>query len=78
MEADAPTEVAAVVRRAAQQWSPKTHELFPAAARSRAVTLLVLGHRLAHDKDGRFGREAEALFHVWVGDVMRFVITRDE
>ena len=39
---------------------------------SRAVALLVLGYRLAHGEEGRFGGEAEALFQMWVSEVMRF------
>ena len=35
-------------------------------------SLLVLGYRLAHGEEGRFGGEAEALFEMWVSDVMRF------
>lgn len=40
------TTVALVVR-AAEPWSPATHELFPAAARARAVALVRLGYLLA-------------------------------
>ena len=38
---------AELVLRAAEPWSPETHDLFPAAARARAVELLRLGFLLS-------------------------------
>ena len=49
-------------------WGPPTHELFPAAARERAVQLLLLGHRLSREE--RFFMQEAALFDVWLEHVM--------
>ena len=70
-----PSPVAALVLRAAKPWSPKNHELFPKAARERAVALLLLGYRLSHGTD-RFAGVEGALFDVWRTTVMSFAVTR--
>lgn len=36
-----------LIIQASQPWSPKTHHLFPQAARARAVELMRIGHQLA-------------------------------
>ena len=43
-------------------------ELFPEAARARAVHLMLLGHRLSRQE--RFVRQEVALFYVWMEHVM--------
>ena len=65
-----------LVLRAAQPWSRETHALFPAAARARAVELLLLGHRLS--REPRFESEAGAVVDVFVGFVMPFAVARQE
>ena len=40
---------AGLVLDAAKPWSQQTHALFPAAARARAVELMLLGHRLSRE-----------------------------
>ena len=54
--------------RAAGPWSPATHALFPAAARARAVELLLLGHR--HSREPRFETGGRGLFDLWGGHLM--------
>jgi hypothetical protein len=56
-------------------WSPQSHARFPAAARARAVSLMLLGHALS--RSGRFACEEVALFDVWVDVVMPFVVHRE-
>ena len=67
----------ALVLQAARPWSRDTHALFPAAARARAVELLIWGHRLAREPwfDARF--PAVALLDVWVGSVIPHAVSRD-
>ena len=68
------TPAAALVLRAAQPWSPQTHELFPTASRARAVEMLLIGHRLS--RESRFEGEAMALFDTWMAIVMPQLIQR--
>ena len=63
----------ALILRAAV-WSPEAHELFPSAARARAVILLKLGHLLA--RSPRFAAEAGSLVDAWVGFVLPHAIVR--
>ena len=63
-----------LVLQAAQPWSRATHALFPAASRARAVTLLLLGLRLA--REPRFEGEAGAVADVWVEHVLPFAVVR--
>ena len=67
----------ALVLQAARPWSRDTHALFPAAARARAVELLIWGHRLAREPwfDARF--PAVALLDVWVGSVIPHAVSRE-
>jgi len=50
-------------------WSPATHALFPAAARARAVELLLASHLLARSCQESSG-QGTALLDVWVAHVM--------
>ena len=63
---------AALVLEASGPWSPKTHRLFPAAARARAVTLLMLGRQLSTT----FPRESESLFDAWREHVLPHAVHR--
>ena len=63
-----------LVRRAAGPWSPRSHDLFAAAERARAVELLCVGYHLAAQP--RFGGEAQALIDVWVSHVMSHAVRR--
>ena len=91
--ADAPTPVSLAVARlrlgadgraaliiaAAAPWSPKTHALFPALAKARAVELLRVGWLLARRFQRVCAEAAEvegALREVWLGHVMPFAIER--
>ena len=65
---------AALVLQAAGPWSPATHPLFPAAARARAVELLLLGQRLS--REPRFGTEGGALSDAWMGWVLPHAVQR--
>jgi hypothetical protein len=72
---DAPAGSAAqLVLRAARAWSPDTHDLFPAAARERAVTLMLHGHLLV--REPRFEGEAGALLDVWMAYVLPRAVER--
>ena len=66
--------VAELLLRAAERWSPHTHDLFPAAARARAVELLWLGHQLAVQP--RFAGVGQALVHAWVEYVIAHDVNR--
>ena len=66
-------EVRRLLQRSALAWSPATHELFPAAARARAVELFWLGQRLAIQP--RFETEAQAVLDCWDG-VLVHAVTR--
>jgi ankyrin repeat protein len=75
MQAPANGSPAALVLQAAAPWSPRTHSLFPAAARDRATSLMLLGHALS--RSSRFTGEEAALFDVWLEVVMRFAVQRE-
>ena len=65
---------AALVLAAAEPWGPRTHALFPAAARSFAVELLLLGHQLS--RQPHMAGEEVSLVDVWTQLVMPSAITR--
>ena len=54
-----------LVIRAAQPWSPQTHHLFPWAARTRAIELMLLGAQLERWTD------------VWMAFVVPYAVQRD-
>ena len=62
------TEVASLIVRASQPWSPQNHALLPDAMRARAVDLLFIGHRLANE--GRFAFERGSLLDAWLTCVL--------
>ena len=73
-------EAAQLILRAAQPWSPATHDLFPAAARARAVELCRLGYLLGCSE--RFQTESRSLIDAWChrpdgGSVLAAAVTRD-
>ena len=74
VQAPATGSPAALVLQAAAPWSPRTHSLFPEAARDRATSLMLLGHALS--RSSRFTGEEAALFDVWLEVVMRFAVQR--
>jgi hypothetical protein len=63
----AESTAARLVLRAAGPWSEQTHDLFPVDARTRAVELLLLGHRLSRQE--RFFGQEMALVDAWVHHV---------
>ena len=63
---------AALVLDVSRPWSPATHQLFPAAARKRAVTLLMLGRQLS----AAFARESESFFDAWREHVLPHAVHR--
>eukprot|EP00966_Prymnesium_polylepis_P205624 4765135-Prymnesium_polylepis.1 len=63
-----------LVLLAARPWSLATHALFPAEARARAITLLLLGHRLA--REPRYEGVAGAMVDVWLAYVMPLAVLR--
>ena len=65
---------ASLVLAAAEPWGPRTHALFPAAARGFAVELLLLGHQLS--RQPRFAGEEVSLVDVWTELVMPSAIVR--
>jgi ankyrin repeat protein len=70
---------AALIAAAAAPWSPGTHALFPAAAKSRAVELLRSGWQLARQVQGLGAGliDAEVAFRdAWLGHVMPHAIER--
>ena len=65
-EGSAPAGSAAdLVLRAAEPWSPQTHQLFPSEARARAVELTLLGSQLERWTD------------VWMVFVVPYAVTPD-
>ena len=64
---------AALVLRAAEPWSPETHELLPAAARAWAVAVVRLGTLLSR----RFGGEEQSFVDAWRDYVMPHAVGRD-
>ena len=70
--------VAGLILRAAQPWSPASHELFPAPARAAACTLLLIGESLAAKvaaHSANVGCHA-AFTDVWRSYVMPHAIVR--
>ena len=69
-------EVGRLVLKAAE-WSPQSHELFPEAARKRAVEVMRLGYLIAWDEE-RFDGEGAApgLVDLWRGFVLPRVVAR--
>jgi hypothetical protein len=65
---------ARLVVDAAAPWSPANHALFPAAARARALQLLLLGHLLS--REARFERKERALLDAWQAHVMAHAVCR--
>ena len=68
------TSTFSLVLAAAEPWGPRTHALFPAAARGFAVELLLLGHQLS--RQPRFAGEEVSLVDVWTELVMPSAIVR--
>ncbi len=60
-----------LVLQAARPWSAATHAVRAAAARARAVELMLIGARLT--RDARFDETGEALFQAWLHRVMPFL-----
>ena len=78
-DADEATPGAAAARlvlRAAEPWSPTNHDLFPSAARARAVELLRVGFLLSRDSERYEGAASGGLMDVWRGRIMEHVVER--
>ena len=62
----------------AAEWSPQSHELFPEAARKRAVEVMRLGYLIAWDEERFDSREGAApeLADIWRGFVLPRVVVR--
>jgi hypothetical protein len=72
---------AALIASAAAPWSPKTHALFPAGAKARAVELLRIGWLLARHLEclGAGAAQVEIAFRdAWMGHVMPHAIRRSD
>jgi ankyrin repeat protein len=74
-----PGSAADLVLRAAEPWSPQTHQLFPSEARAQAVELMLLGAQLSREE--RFEKEDDpnagiAVWDVWMGFVVPHAVTR--
>jgi hypothetical protein len=70
---------AALIASAAAPWSPKTHALFPAAAKARAVEVLRIGWLLARHLQGfsAGATQMEVAFRdAWLGHVMPHAVER--
>ena len=65
---------ASLVLAAAEPWGPRTHSLFPAAARTFAAELLLIGHQLS--RQPRFAGEEISLVDVWTQVVMPSAVVR--
>ena len=65
---------ASLVLAAAKPWGPRTHSLFPAAARTIAAELLLLGHQLS--RQPRFSGEEISHVDVWTQVVMPSAVVR--
>ena len=70
-----PESAAALVLEAAESWSIRTHDLFPTAARARAVELMRLGALLSRSNPVFAGRE-HAIFDAWLTFVLPGSIER--
>ena len=66
--------VSELVLRAARPWSRVSHELYPDAARARAVELLRLGQQLSTQPC--FTGEEQAVVDVWITHVMPHAVRR--
>ncbi|EOD17217.1 hypothetical protein EMIHUDRAFT_316373 [Emiliania huxleyi CCMP1516] len=77
MPAAKAVEVGRLVLKAAE-WSPQSHELFPTAARKRAVEVMRLGYLIAWDEERFDSREGAApeLADIWRGFVLPRVVVR--
>ena len=69
-----PGDASALVLRAAAPWSPKTHHLFPEAARAQAVAAMRLGYQLAWST--RYESEACSLVDAWISYVLPNLVDR--
>ena len=69
-------KAARLVLRAARPWSPANHDLFPVAARARAVELVRIGFQLS--RDPRYSHAGQALMDTWREFVMAHAVRRDE
>ena len=69
-------EVGRLILKAAE-WSPQSHELFPEAARKRAVEVMRLGYLIAWDEE-RFEGEGAApgLVDLWRTHVLPHAVRR--
>ena len=67
---------AQLVLAAVQPWSTRTHDIFPRAARARAMMLLLLGHRLSQHP--RFAGQQQGFFDVWKEVVMPHAVCRSD
>ena len=70
---------AGLVLNAAKPWSQQTHALFPAAARARAVELMLLGHRLSRESmqwGPSFVGAEVSLFDAWMVGVLPQAVQR--
>ena len=70
---------AGLVLDAAKPWSQQTHALFPAAARARAVELMLLGHRLSRESmqwGPSFVGAEVSLFDAWMEGVLPQAVQR--
>ena len=70
---------ASLVLDAAKPWSQQTHALFPAAARARAVELMLLGHRLSRESvqwGPSFVGAEVSLFDAWMVGVLPQAVQR--
>lgn len=65
-----------LVLRAAAPWNPKIHNLFPEAARERAVQMLLLGHLLSQQK--RFSGQEVAIFDIWMQNIVPQLVRRTQ
>jgi hypothetical protein len=68
---------AALIASAAAPWSPRTHALFPAGVKARAVELVRIGWLLARQLQGLGvgATQVEVAFRdAWLGHVMPFAI----
>jgi len=65
---------ASLVLAAAEPWGPRTHSLFPAAVRTFAAELLLIGHQLS--RQPRFLGQEISLVDVWTQLVMPSAVVR--
>jgi len=65
--------VGELVKTAAEPWTPRRHELFPAAMREWVVATMRVAHRLR----SRFNGEEQSFIDCWVDHVLRFAVTRE-